>query len=115
MDVYKYKYLCENCIYFADGESTKEPTHDTADHDPKDATGMPAVVVYMIDPFSYGNDYDQINRLAMLGLLRCYLELRSQLSDNLLNNIQLQVSECNYYFCFHLHSTMITAKTCIFA
>ena len=58
-----------------------------------DSYECPAVVVYIINPFSYAaHDCDDLNRLAVIGLLRCYREVISMLPENMKNNIYLQVS-----------------------
>lgn len=46
-------------------------------------------MVYIVDPFSYGQDSETISRLAMIGLLRCYQQMA--LPENLANNLSLQV------------------------
>ena len=51
----------------------------------------PAVVVYMIDPFSLGVDNCDMLRLSSLGLLRCFNQILPHLSDLVRNNIYLQL------------------------
>lgn len=51
----------------------------------------PAIVFYMVDPFSYGNDWQPITRLAMLGILRCFREMLEGLPEHLQQNTQLQI------------------------
>ena len=71
-----------------DGSSHRD-SHDDVD----DSYECPAVVVYIINPFSYAaHDWDDLNRLAIIGLLRCYREVISMLPENMKNNIYLQVS-----------------------
>ena len=63
----------------------------------------PALVVYIIDPFTYGqNSENEFDRLIKIGLLRCYLQLVKSLPDQLKQNINLQVSFDNihYLYCF---------------
>ena len=55
---------------------------------PEDSA-MPAVVVYLIDPFSYSQEWSELHRLAMLGLLRCYQQM--VLPPHLQNSTFLQV------------------------
>ena len=58
-----------------------------------DSYECPAIVVYIVNPFSYAaQDWDDLNRLAIIGLLRCYKEVISMLPENMKNNIYLQVS-----------------------
>ena len=42
---------------------------------PEDSSTLPAVVIYLIDPFSYGQEWSELHRLAMVGLLRCYQQM----------------------------------------
>ena len=77
-----------------DGNSHRD-SHDDVD----DSYECPAVVVYIINPFSYAaQDWDDLNRLAVIGLLRCYKEVISMLPENMKNNIYLQVSTCTLLF-----------------
>ncbi|XP_076453407.1 mediator of RNA polymerase II transcription subunit 13-like [Babylonia areolata] len=50
---------------------------------------MPAVVVYIVEPFSYGQDWSDLHRLAMVGLLRAYQQM--VLPSHLHSNTFLQV------------------------
>lgn len=68
--------------------SHKEPEQEQQDHDESD---MPYIVVYMVDPFTYSQEWDDVSRLSQLGLLRCYSEMLQMLPDHLASNIQLQV------------------------
>ena len=56
---------------------------------PEDSSTLPAVVIYLIDPFSYGQEWSELHRLAMVGLLRCYQQM--VLPAHLQNNTFLQV------------------------
>lgn len=55
---------------------------------------LPAVVVYLVDPFSGGQwEDDEVRRLATLGLLRCYQGMVAELQESGRSfNVQLQVS-----------------------
>ncbi len=52
---------------------------------------FPAVVIYMVDPFSIGVDNCDMLRLSSLGLLRCFNQILPHLSDLVRNNIHLQL------------------------
>ncbi|GFO14516.1 mediator of RNA polymerase ii transcription subunit 13 [Plakobranchus ocellatus] len=71
----------------AHGESSESP--DSDDYNPD----APGIVIYLVDPFSYGQDGGEaggsISRLAMVGLLRCYQQM--MLPDHLANNLNLQL------------------------
>ncbi len=72
-----------------DSQPQKEATEpEPPEHDNPDA---PSIVVYMVDPFTYAQDWDDVNRMSMIGLLRCFQELKSTLPEHIANNIQLQV------------------------
>ncbi|XP_046361472.2 mediator of RNA polymerase II transcription subunit 13-like isoform X2 [Haliotis rufescens] len=74
---------------FSEGSSQKDGGQHDLDTD--DNNHCPAVVVYLIDPFTYGNAWDDDSRLAMVGLLRCYHQMVQSLPENLQNNMCLQV------------------------
>ena len=40
----------------------------------------PAVVIYIIDPFSFATESPEMNRIASLGLLKCYSQVRRVLN-----------------------------------
>ncbi|ESO97898.1 hypothetical protein LOTGIDRAFT_153005 [Lottia gigantea] len=56
-----------------------------------DENNLPAIVIYMIEPFSYANDWEDLNRLTMIGLLRCFQQMIQILPENIQNNISLQI------------------------
>ncbi len=52
----------------------------------------PAVVIYMVDPFSLGSEENpDLLRLSCLGLLRSFSQMLPHLSDLLRHNIYLQL------------------------
>jgi hypothetical protein len=52
----------------------------------------PAIVIYIVNPFTYGHqDWDDLNRLAMIGLLKCYQEIVQKLPEHMQKNVYLQV------------------------
>ena len=51
----------------------------------------PAVVIYMVDPFSFGADNCDMVRLSNLALLRCFSQMVPSLPEPLKNNIFLQI------------------------
>ena len=73
-----------------DTHDSRLPTHSEIEGDP-DAADRPAYMVYMVDPFSYASDADDLRRLAMLGLLRCFNEMLKTLPNHVHENIHLQV------------------------
>lgn len=52
----------------------------------------PALMVYLIDSFTYGSDWDpSVERLTKVGLLKCYNQLVKSLPETLQQNISLQI------------------------
>lgn len=75
-----------------DRDGSEGSGHRDGHDDVDDSYECPAVVVYIINPFSYAaQDWDDLNRLAVIGLLRCYNEVLSMLPENMKNNIYLQI------------------------
>ena len=68
------------------GPSTRE---NVMEQEVPENSTMPAVVVYLIDPFSFGQEWSDLHRLAMVGLLRCYQQM--VLPPQLQNSTFLQV------------------------
>ena len=83
--------------------STPQSSHDERDDTEKDQkeappveldvdnSETPSIVIYLLNPFTYGHKWGDTNRLAALGLLRCYQELVQALPESLQSNIHLQV------------------------
>ena len=71
----------------------KENINATNDTNDDCNTEPPAIVIYMVDPFSFGPASDNCDtmRLTTLGLLRSFLSIIPQLGDTLKNNITLQM------------------------
>jgi mediator of RNA polymerase II transcription subunit 13 len=51
----------------------------------------PAVVIYMVDPFSFGVDNCDMLRLCNLALMRCFNQILPSLNEPLRNNVFLQI------------------------
>ncbi|KAH9525637.1 Mediator of RNA polymerase II transcription subunit 13-like [Bulinus truncatus] len=99
----------QNPIHSTGSAQGSQPTDDNKEGNPTDTssqqkdsqhegsegtgeennTEAPGIVVYLVDPFSYGQDGDSISRLAMIGLLRCYQQMA--LPEHLANNLSLQL------------------------
>jgi hypothetical protein len=67
----------------------KEQSHESEVDD--SSREQPVVVVYMIDPFDFGNESSPHRRLASFGLLQCFNEFVSSLPDTLQSNVHLQL------------------------
>lgn len=59
-----------------------------SDDDEKDP---PAIVIYVVEPFSYGSDSPELQRLACLALLRCYSNILNGVPDTIRNSINFQI------------------------
>ena len=57
-----------------------------------DNTEPPAIVLYLVEPFTIGSDSNDLQRLACLGLLRCFNTVLAALPDHIRANITLQVT-----------------------
>ena len=53
----------------------------------------PAIVIYIVDPFTFGPASDSLEnmRLTTLGLIRCFSQMLPNISETLKNNISLQL------------------------
>ena len=63
------------------------------DVDTESDRSPPAVVIYMVDPFSHGGSggNPELSRLASLGLLKCFSQLLPHFKAGLRDNIFLQL------------------------
>lgn len=52
----------------------------------------PAIMVYLVDPFSAGHDDPALHRLITLGLLRCYKQMLDCLPPQMQANVHVQVT-----------------------
>ena len=52
----------------------------------------PAIVIYMIDPFSFGVDNLELQRLSSLAMMRCFSDILhdSRIPDNIRQSVYLQ-------------------------
>uniref|UniRef100_A0A6A7FQQ3 Mediator of RNA polymerase II transcription subunit 13 n=4 Tax=Hirondellea gigas TaxID=1518452 RepID=A0A6A7FQQ3_9CRUS len=51
----------------------------------------PAIMVYLVDPFSVGHDHPEMHRLITLGLLRCYKQMLDCLPPHMQANVHVQI------------------------
>lgn len=52
---------------------------------------QPVIVVYMVEPFTFGTMSDDIYRLSCLGLMKSYLQMLDYIPEHLHNSINLQL------------------------
>ncbi|XP_066986645.1 mediator of RNA polymerase II transcription subunit 13 isoform X2 [Macrobrachium rosenbergii] len=56
-----------------------------------DDSPPPALLIYLVDPFSVGQEHPDMHRLVTLGLLRCYEHMLEGLSESMQQNVYLQI------------------------
>lgn len=85
------------------------PTNNSAGPDEEEVE-PPAVVVYLVEPFSLGGAEDpHRRRLAILALLRAYSTAVNSMPENIRSNINVQVKfHIRYYSILNLHYVLTT-------
>lgn len=58
---------------------------DDSDKDP------PSIVIYVVEPFTYGSDSPELQRLACLALLRCYSNILNTVPESIRSSINFQI------------------------
>uniref|UniRef100_A0A1B0BVC1 Mediator of RNA polymerase II transcription subunit 13 n=1 Tax=Glossina palpalis gambiensis TaxID=67801 RepID=A0A1B0BVC1_9MUSC len=51
----------------------------------------PAIVLYVVEPFTYGSDSPELERLACIAILRMYSELLKSIPDSVRANMNIQI------------------------
>ncbi|KPU78214.1 uncharacterized protein Dana_GF10192, isoform B [Drosophila ananassae] len=51
----------------------------------------PAIVLYVVNPFTFGSDSCELERLALIALLRCYAELLKAVPDSVRSQMNIQI------------------------
>jgi mediator of RNA polymerase II transcription subunit 13 len=74
------------------------PAQQETDQD-EDPHKQPAIVIYIIEPFTFGSNDKDLYRLSNVGLLRCYSQILRYLPDNLKNSIHLQLISLDSLLC----------------
>ncbi|KAK5641736.1 hypothetical protein RI129_010283 [Pyrocoelia pectoralis] len=65
--------------------NSAEPAHD------EDERQAPSVIIYMVEPFSFGCDQTDLQRLACLALLRCFQSVLLSVPETIRSNISVQI------------------------
>lgn len=79
-----------------DGDSSRDPlagvssSQDT-NHIDDEEREPPAVVIYLVEPFTVGSESSDVERLACIGLLKCFSSVVQALPEHLRNNMAVQV------------------------
>lgn len=58
----------------------------------------PALMIYIVEPFTFGQSDSSLYRLVTLGLLHSYADMLSSLPEATKNSISLQVCTCLFIF-----------------
>lgn len=92
------------------------PTNNSAGPDEEEVE-PPAVVVYLVEPFSLGGPEDpHRRRLAILALLRAYSAAVNSMPENIRSNINVQVKfHIHYYSILSLHYVLTIWRIFIYS
>lgn len=71
--------------------SQSQQSNQRDEEQEEDPYKQPAIVIYMIEPFTFGSVDKDLYRLSSIGLLRCYTQIIRYLPENLKNSIHLQL------------------------
>ncbi|CAL1281519.1 unnamed protein product [Larinioides sclopetarius] len=77
-------------------EAHPTPTHDSSEDNCQD---VPALVIYIVEPFTYGQSDPDVYRLVSLGILHAYADMISSLPEATKNAIHLQVLSLDAIMC----------------
>lgn len=58
-----------------------------------DDVNPPCIMIYIVEPFTCGNDSPELQRLACLSLLRCYSSILNSVPESIRANISFQVRD----------------------
>lgn len=83
----------------ATGSNINQNTGTTANNsgssqdpwDGEDEQQPPALIIYIVEPFTYGSLDNDLYRLSTIGLLRCYAQMLRFLPEQIQNSIHLQL------------------------
>ncbi|RXG73010.1 Mediator of RNA polymerase II transcription subunit 13 [Armadillidium vulgare] len=57
----------------------------------EDDSPPPAIMVYLVDPFTVGQDQPDMHRLITIGLLRCYKAMLERLPESMQSHVYVQI------------------------
>ncbi|CAB3370318.1 Hypothetical predicted protein [Cloeon dipterum] len=60
-------------------------------HTDDDEMEPPAIVIYIVDPFSFGSEDEDNERLACLGLLRCFSDVLNRAPEHIRAHLNVQI------------------------
>ena len=68
------------------------------DHSDDDKQQSPALVIYVVEPFTFGQFDSDLYRLVTLGLLYSYADMLASLPESIKNSINVQVFTIHTFF-----------------
>ncbi|XP_052125419.1 mediator of RNA polymerase II transcription subunit 13-like isoform X1 [Frankliniella occidentalis] len=79
-----------------DGDGNRDPlagvgSSQDSSHLDDEEREPPAVVIYLVEPFTVGSESSEVERLACIGLLKCFSTVVQAMPENLRNNMAVQV------------------------
>ncbi|RWS28447.1 Mediator of RNA polymerase II transcription subunit 13-like protein [Leptotrombidium deliense] len=69
--------------------ASQQPTDSVEQDD--DPNKQAAVVIYIVEPFTFANMDDELYRLSCLGLMRCYIQMLKYIPEQMQSHIHLQL------------------------
>lgn len=86
------RQMLKNNLSFLDSTMERDKVGKPTDGESHAVSFPPAIVVYIIDPFSYEDADREVHSSAYtLGLLRCYMEMLQFLPARIRNAVSVQV------------------------
>uniref|UniRef100_A0A3B4XMU6 Mediator of RNA polymerase II transcription subunit 13 n=1 Tax=Seriola lalandi dorsalis TaxID=1841481 RepID=A0A3B4XMU6_SERLL len=86
-----------NYLTFRDSTMERDKVGKPTDGESHAVSYPPAIVVYIVDPFSYEDaDREVHSSTYTLGLLRCYMEMLQFLPSRIRNAVSVQIVPCQY-------------------
>lgn len=86
------RYMLSNALTSLDSTMERDKVGKPTDGESHAVSYPPAIVVYIIDPFSYEDaDREVHSSTYTLGLLRCYMEMLQFLPVHIRNAVSVQV------------------------
>lgn len=95
--------LLSMCLPFVNSTMERDKVGKPTDGESHAVSYPPAIVVYIVDPFSYADADKEVHSSAYtLGLLRCYMEMLQFLPARIRNAVSVQVCDNTIYHCLAL-------------
>lgn len=107
--LYSHAKFLHPCLPFLNSTMERDKVGKPTDGESHAVSYPPAIVVYIVDPFSYEDaDREVHSSTYTLGLLRCYMEMLQFLPARIRNAVSVQVRATSTVF------SLFTASITIF-